>query len=91
MSRECIQGCWRIQNKLREGQELDFWAGPMAVHPNLFSRSTPAEAILIICEASYDCPGPGVVEVEVVKGIFKKRTEVKTVETCGIPDSYFED
>lgn len=61
------------------------------IHPDMFGgNDTQAQRLLTVCEASYDCTGPGTEEVEVVKGFIKKRVVKETVPTCGLPDEYFE-
>jgi hypothetical protein len=90
MARECIQNCWRIQQALDSEDNRRLMSGPLSIHPDYLMGDKPAEKILAICEASYDCPGPGTTEVDVVKGFISKRTVTETVRTCGLPDEYFD-
>jgi hypothetical protein len=91
MAKECMQNCWRIQQAVESSSNRKLLSGPLAIHPDYMTGDDPVQNILSICEVSYDCDGPGTTEVEVVKGIFKKRTEMEERPTCGLPDSYFEN
>ena len=91
MARECIKDCWRIQEALDSEGNRRFLSGPLEIHPDYIMGNKPVEKILQICEASYDCPGPGFKEIDVVKGFFKKRIEKETVRTCGLGNEHFEN
>jgi hypothetical protein len=91
MARECIQNCWRIQQILETMDDDNLLGAVGPIHPDMFGGDdTQAQRLLVTCEASYDCPGPGITEPDVVKGIIRKRTVQETVPTCGLPDEYFE-
>ena len=89
MARECIKGCWLIQQALQSEDSRRIISGPLSIHPDYLTGDRPAENSLRICEASYDCAGPGKAEAEVIRGFFRKRTETVTVPTCGLPGEYF--
>ncbi len=73
MSRECFPVCPRIQDAIENLPE-----GP---------RPEVATAELVAaCEATYDCNGPELGEVEVVVGFFRRRTSTRPGFICNLPE-----
>ena len=79
MARECITNCPRFAECFKENESNVTWM------PQGFGYKA-LEDFRDLAEASYDCPGPELTEVEVVKGIFRRRTEVEEQFVCQHPD-----
>lgn len=73
MSKACIPDCPRIQEAIENF--------PEAAQP----EAATAE-LLAACEATYDCSGPELGEVEVVVGFFRRRTATQPGFICNLPE-----
>lgn len=87
MARECIRNCPEIAKIIDDMEWDNVAAGLGPIHPDSFDgEDTGVSRLLSVCERSYDCQGPKVEPVEVVKGFFKKRTTVEDQLVCGNPE-----
>lgn len=78
MAKECITKCPRIL--AAEEEVRSNWSAASG-----FFIDGDTDRLMSVCEDSYDCPGPTTQPVEVVKGFFKKRTEIEQQSDCGLP------
>ena len=81
MSRECLRNCPNIQASLDSASSANTNSALLHVPAGGDSLNN----LMAWCEASYDCAGPELTEVEVIKGVFKKHTETETQYACQYP------
>lgn len=77
MAKECITNCPRVL--AAEKDVRSNWNAGAA-----FTIDGDTDRLINACEATYDCHGPTVQPVEVVKGIFRKRIEIEEQTVCGL-------
>lgn len=73
MSRSCISNCPRIQEAIENF--------PEAAQPEVATTE-----LLAACEATYDCEGPSLGEVEVVVGFIRRRRVTRPGFNCNLPE-----